>query len=713
MLVGNYNPLLVVVSLLVAILASFTALDMAGRITKAKADSRATLWLIGGACAMGFGIWSMHFIGMLAFSLPIPLGYDLINTLQSLLIAVVASGFALWLVSQPTLPHMRLALGGALLGIGIASMHYLGMNALKMRPGIVYDRTWFAISIAVALAAAWAALYIAFRLRSGKEGFGTRVAAAATMGVAIVGMHYTGMAAANFPLDSVCGAAVTGGLPNGWLAAFVVVLTLAILAIILGVSWMDHVMHARLLHFRNTMLTASLDDARKELNQASQHDPLTHLPNRQRLIDHLANRLQPNTAEARPLAVLMLGLDGFRYVNETYGYQAGDTVLVNVAEQITLRLGDGDLACRVAGDQFVLTMDGASAEGAADLADELIREVTTLRIGGKPINITASVGIACYPDNADNERKLLSCVDLALQQAKNAGRNTRSQFADWMFEDAEQNQQLLADLRQAIGTSDLFLYYQPKFRSSDGSIYGAEALLRWRHPRHGMIATDRMIQLAERHGLINQLGNWVLDEACRQLRCWHDAGHTGWTIAVNLSPLQLSGPQLYEEVLATLHRHELSAQSLILEITENSIMRDPQANLELLRRLTALGIGLAVDDFGTGYSSLLYLKRLPATEIKIDHQFVGTLEQSKDDVVIISAIIELGHALNMQVVAEGVETTGQRDCLKRLQCDYMQGYLLGRPVSAETFYRQHGQLANPALEAVAASLDAATGAASW
>jgi diguanylate cyclase (GGDEF)-like protein len=699
MLVGNYNPLLVVVSLLVAILASFTALDMAGRVTRAKAGRASWLWLAGGACAMGFGIWSMHFIGMLAFRLPIPLGYDLWNTLQSLLIAVVASAFALWLVSQPTLPHFRLALGATLMGLGIASMHYLGMAAMKMQPGIVYDKFWFVLSVVVAIAAAWAALFIAFRLRSGKQGLSPRLAAAVAMGVAIVGMHYTGMAAAQFPAGSVCGAAVTGGLPNEWLAAFVVVLTVAILAVALSVSWLDQLMHARLLHLRNTMLVSSLDDARKELAHASHHDPLTQLPTRQRLQAYVDSQLQRDGEASKPFTVLMLGLDGFRHVNQAYGHQTGDLVLVNVAEQLKELLKPGEFASRLGGDQFVLVVDSTDEVVVTELADQLIQRINAIRVAGRSINITASVGIVIHSAGGTTEQRLMSSVETAFQHAKNAGRNTYTMFADWMYQDAEQNGRLLTDLRSAIGTSQLFLHYQPKAKGGTGVVNGAEALLRWRHPQHGMIPTERMIRLAEQNGLINPIGSWVLDEACRQLRCWHDAGYEDWKISVNLSPVQLSSPHLYDEIQSALTRHELAPQSLILEITENAMMRDPKDNLELLRNLTRTGIGLAIDDFGTGYSSLLYLKRLPATELKIDHEFIKTLEQTTEDIIIISAIISLGHALNMEIVAEGVETPGQRVHLERLGCDCLQGYLIGRPVSAETFFRQHGtkqQLIAPA-----------------
>ena len=324
MLVGSYTPWLVVVSLLVAILASFTALDMANRVTTAPSPRISVLWLLGGGCAMGLGIWSMHFIGMLAFKLPIPLGYDLELTAVSLLAAMASSIFALWLVSRATLPHSRLALGALLMGSGIATMHYLGMAAMLMRPGIEYHPGWFTLSLIIAVAASWVALYVAFRLRHNETRLQHRVAPAVVLGAAIVGMHYTGMAAAQFPADSICGAAAGTGLQTQWLAALVMVLTIAILAVVLLVSWLDQRQQAQLLRLRNQHLRSSLDDAHAELSQAALHDPLTHLPNRLLLQQRIEQALVDAEQRGGRFAVMFMDLDGFKQVNDAYGHQTGD-----------------------------------------------------------------------------------------------------------------------------------------------------------------------------------------------------------------------------------------------------------------------------------------------------------------------------------------------------------------------------------------------------
>ena len=701
MLIGSYTPWLVVISFLVAALASFTALDMASRVTTAATPRTTWLWLVGGGCAMGLGIWSMHFIGMLAFQLPIPLGYALGLTTVSLLAAMASSIFALWLVSQPTLPHGRLASGAVLMGSGIAAMHYLGMAALHMQPGIDYHAGWVALSLLIAVAASWTALFIAFRLRSTHRRLRDRIAPALVLGTAIVGMHYTGMAAARFPAGSICGAAAGDGLQAQWLALVVLALTLAILAVVLIVSWLDQRMEAQLLRLRNTDLSISLDDAHAELTQAALHDPLTRLPNRRLLQQRIEQSLAEAEQRGSRFAVMFMDLDGFKQVNDAYGHQTGDALLVAVADRTRKLLRPADMLARLGGDEFVLVVPIENDEDVATLASRIIQTV-----GREPLlprhdlQVTASIGIAICPDHAASERQLMAFADAAMYQAKEAGRNAYVLFADWMNDSAEQQFQLLADLRRAIGSEQLFLHYQPKTRVAGQSISGAEALIRWRHPQQGLIPPDRFIRLAERSGVINEIGRWALDEACRQLRVWHEAGHDGWTVSVNLSPIQFASPNLLQEVRDALQTHRIEPRRLILEITENTVMRDTEASLTLLQAMAALGVGISIDDFGTGYSSLLYLKRLPATEIKIDHAFVRDLENSSEDVVIVSAIVALGHALDMDIVAEGVETAGQRAYLERLGCDYLQGYLLGRPVDAQRFMQLH-DLPRPRVEVAA------------
>jgi diguanylate cyclase (GGDEF)-like protein len=680
MLTAHYDSLLVLISLLVAILASYTALDMAGRINSTH-DKGATLWLVGGAIAMGIGIWSMHFIGMLSFKLPIALGYDLSITVLSLLIAIVASGFALWRISQAELPFMKLLGSAVLMGIAIAAMHYTGMAAMRMTPGIEYDPWLFALSILIAISASGAALWIAFRLRRNTPNVGRlRAMAAIVMGTAIIGMHYTGMAAANFPQGSICSAAVEGVSP-GWLAIVVIVTTLAVLAIALLTSVLD----AR-LDSQTGKLVRSLALANQELTKQALQDSLTKLPNRTLLEDRLDQMVHKAVREQGRFALMFIDLDGFKAINDSLGHHIGDLLLIDVAQRIRDSIRAQDTAARLGGDEFVMLIEVKEPEDAASVADKLC---TTLNqpfyIAQYNLGISASIGIAVYPEDGKSRHDLLVHADAAMYHTKSTGRNGYHFFESSMNINAHNQLQVIQDLRMALERKEFRLHYQPKFSTSDGVVVGAEALLRWQHPVRGIIAPADFIGLAEKTGLIVPIGEWVLDEACRQMRKWYDEGYQQWKMAVNLSSVQFSNDNLVQMVRETLARNNLPATSLMLEVTESTAMHNVEASLTILEQLVKLGVEISIDDFGTGYSSLLYLKRLPATELKIDRGFIRDLAQGTDDASIVSAIVALGRSLNLRIVAEGVETEKQQEFLTTLGCDTLQGYFMGHPMASEQF----------------------------
>lgn len=681
MLTGSYSSSLVLISLCVAILASYTALDLTGRIATAKGRA-AWLWMGGGALAMGIGVWSMHFIGMLAFSLPIDLGYDLALTAFSLLIAVLSSGFALWLVSQPSLPWLQLGFGALIMGAGIACMHYTGMAALRMLPGIDYDPTLFGASLLIAVGASAAALWIAFRLRAHTPYVRQiRGLAAVVMGVAIVGMHYTGMAAANFPEGSFCGALAAGGLQGDGLVYLVLITTLAVLAVALLTSVLD----AR-LEARTAELARSLTLANQELTQLALHDTLTDLPNRTLLADRIEQAIAKVAEQGGCFALMFIDLDGFKPVNDAFGHHIGDLLLKAVAARLRGHLHSQDTLARIGGDEFVLLVELREPNDAMDVAVKQVNLMSRpFRVAEHDLQLTASLGIVLYPGNGLDQHELLRNADAAMYHAKSAGKNGYSFFDASMNSNARQQLQLLQDLRQALEQRQFRLHYQPKFDAQNCQPIGAEALLRWEHPQQGLLLPDRFIGLAEKTGLIIPIGEWVLIEACRQMRQWLDQGHHGWRMAVNLSAIQFCHAGLVESVARALQQNSLPANCLTLEITETTAMHDADASLTVLQRLSDMGVDLSIDDFGTGYSSLMYLKRLPANELKIDRGFVRDLEQDSDDAAIVSAIVALGQALGLRIVAEGVETDRQQDFLTRLGCDSLQGYLLGQPVPAEQF----------------------------
>jgi diguanylate cyclase (GGDEF)-like protein len=680
MMLRSYDHRIVVISILVAMLASYTALDMANRIAINR-TSAARWWLAGGSLAMGIGIWSMHFIGMLAFRLPIALSYDVWLSLLSLLLAMLVSAFALWQVSLPELPMRRLLLGALAMGTGIAAMHYIGMASMRMSPGVIYDPRWFALSLLIAVNAAGAALWIAFKLRQNiKQGRLARAAAALVMGLAIAGMHYSGMAGAQFPLGSICTALVDGFSPS-WLAVVVVIGTLAVLTIALLTSVLD----AR-LETRTAKLAHSLARANQELTQQALHDGLTKLPNRVLFEDRLDQELQNAAREHRHFALMFIDLDGFKAINDELGHHVGDLLLIEVARTVQGAMVGGDTVARLGGDEFVVLIDVVQPEDAAQVADRLVTLIgLPFTVESHDLQVSASIGIAIYPEDGTTRHEMLVNADAAMYHTKRSGRNGYNFFAPSMNANAHHQLQLLHDMRRAIENQEFVVHYQPKFATRDESVLGAEALVRWQHPVRGLMPPDEFIPLAEKSGLIVPIGEWVLDQACAQMKKWIEMGHHDWKMAVNFSAVQFAHEGLVGIVKETLERYDLPPQCLTLEVTETTAMENVEASMITLEKIAALGVDISIDDFGTGYSSLLYLKRLPANELKIDRGFVRNLALGSDDEAIVAAVVALGRALNLRIVAEGVETEAQQLFLDEAGCDALQGFLLGRPMLPEQF----------------------------
>ncbi|KPW90471.1 putative bifunctional diguanylate cyclase/phosphodiesterase, partial [Pseudomonas syringae pv. coryli] len=585
MLIGSYIPSLVVISILVAILAAYTALDLVGRIVSARGRA-VHLWTAGGAIAMGVGTWSTHFIGMLAFVLPIDLGYDVPLVLLSLLIAIGFSGFALWLATQPRLPALQLSLGAVLLGLGISAMHYTGMAAMRMQPGIQYTPWLFVLSVVIAIAASAAALRIAFHLRQQRPRvYLLRASAALLLGLAVIGMHYTGMAAANFADGSFCGA-LSQGLSSNGLDRIVLVASLSILGIALFSCILDS--H---LETRTAVLADSLTQANLELTHLALHDNLTGLPNRALLTERIDRAMKRATETGGCFALMFMDLDGFKPVNDAFGHHTGDLLLRQVALRLRNSLHRRDTLARVGGDEFVLLVELQNPEDALAVARRQVNEVgNPFNIGEHQLQISLSIGICMYPGNGSTQHELLINADAAMYHTKAAGKNGYSFFDASMNSNARNQLQMSQDLHKAIKHRQFCIYYQPKFDAMTGLPVGAEALLRWNHPEQGVLGPDLFISMAEKTGLIIQIGEWVLDEACRQMREWYAQGYSHWRIAVNLSALQFCHSGLVTAVADTLARHQLPANCLTLEITETTAMHDADASLAVLRRLSEMGV---------------------------------------------------------------------------------------------------------------------------
>ncbi|MEA3115890.1 MAG: diguanylate cyclase [Caballeronia sp.] len=674
---GVYNPLLVCLSLMVAFLASYTAVELSGGLNALASAKRRPLWLVGGAMSMGLGIWSMHFIGMLAFSLPIAVGYDFSITAASLLLAISVSLIALATASRGALSRRRLCAAGTIMGIGVAGMHFTGMHALQMSPGIEYTIWKVALSVGVAIAASMAALWLAFRLRSpGIENLAVkRLGAAFIMAIAITGMHYLGMSAANFATGSLC---LSGEkLDPNWLAFIVTATSFAVLVGTLA-----------LLGFHTSSLSISLKRANRQLHYLGTHDALTKLPNRQQLSLRIAQAVDECTRKESAFAVLFIDLDGFKSINDSLGHGVGDDLLQVCAERLCQDLRRTDMVARLGGDEFVIVVeDVADASSAVAVANGVLRRLSEeVVVNGLPLRVSASIGIAFYPRDGGNANELLHSADAAMYAAKQSGRNTFRVFEPQMNHVALKSLILQRDLHRALSDGELSVSFQPKFSVASQSVTGVEALIRWHHPELGEIPPLEFIPIAERSGLIVEIGDWVLHEVCRNIALWDAQGLPALTVAVNLSPIQCNVPDLVARIDALIAEAGVDPCRLMFEITETTAMQNIENTRCTIEALQSRGYTVAVDDFGTGYSSLGYLQRFKFDQIKIDGSFMRDLGSAgQRGGALLSAVVSLARALQIEVVAEGVETESQFRTLGELACDQAQGFLLSRPLPATEF----------------------------
>jgi diguanylate cyclase (GGDEF)-like protein/PAS domain S-box-containing protein len=433
-----------------------------------------------------------------------------------------------------------------------------------------------------------------------------------------------------------------------------------------------------------------MKESETRLEFLAHHDPLTHLPNRLLFNTRLDQALHQAQREDRRLAVLLLDLDRFKDINDSYGHLAGDELLQHVAERLTQRLRQSDTLARLGGDEFALLMhDLRHDDDAARLAAELLGALSEpwRSSEGVEVSVGVSIGICIYPDHGRTAQTLLQGADAALYRAKGDGRGIYRYYADEMTQSARERLHLESRLRRALAEGQLRLHYQPQIDLCSGRILGVEALVRWQDPEHGLIQPERFIPVAETTHLISEIGAWVLGEACRQARAWLDAGLPALTMAVNVSPRQFHHADLAGQVMQILLETGLPPTHLELELTEGALMEREQEALQVLQRLRSIGVGVAIDDFGTGFSSLASLKRFPIDVLKIDRSFIADIPANSDDMEIAAAIIAMGHSLGIQVLAEGVETVEQLAFLRLQNCDRYQGFLHSRPLSAEAFER--------------------------
>ncbi|MEM9626543.1 MAG: EAL domain-containing protein [Pseudomonadota bacterium] len=412
------------------------------------------------------------------------------------------------------------------------------------------------------------------------------------------------------------------------------------------------------------------------------HDALTDLPNRSVFDTNLEDCLEMATRTGERLAVLFLDLDRFKMVNDTLGHSVGDALLVELGKRLRASLRESDIVARMGGDEFILVLRHLSCRNDATMKANRILDAIhpPFELEGHELHVTASIGISMFPDDGKTSEHLLKMADLALYRAKDEGRNRAQLCTPTMDASAQQQMRLETDLRNAIELEQLTLLYQPQIHLHSGRLVGVETLARWQHPELGFISPSQFIPLAEETGLIHDLGLWVLRSACKQHKRWRDAGLDKLRLAVNMSGRQLQRAGFERDLMSVLDECDMDFECLELELTE-SILMQPGESGDILSSLTGKGINLALDDFGTGYSALSYLRRFPIDRIKIDRSFVNEIDSNQSDAALARAIVGMAHGLNMQVIAEGVETDAQLSLLKHYGCDEAQGYLLAKPMA--------------------------------
>ena len=429
-------------------------------------------------------------------------------------------------------------------------------------------------------------------------------------------------------------------------------------------------------------------ESEQQIYQLAHRDTLTGMANRLAFNQTLVHELEAAKLDQTVLALAFIDLDRFKDINDIFGHDVGDQLLIQAAQRLKNAVRDTDLVARLGGDEFVVILSPVVDSVSAAQVAEKIREALDhpYDIDGKVLRSTPSIGMAFYPDDGGTGDVLMKKADTAMYHAKALGRNNVQLYAHGMEEATRQRIELEQELRLALDAGQFELHYQPQLERETLRCLGVEALVRWRHPVRGLVPPLQFIPVAEESGIIIPLGEWVLNEACRQLRAWRDLGLTDITMSVNLSAQQLGHALLLESIEGAVALHELPGACLELEITESMLMENIDSNIEKLKAIRKMGVKLAIDDFGTGYSSLSYLKLLPIDALKLDRSFVKDIETDPSDEAICMSTITLAHNLGLKVIAEGVETQGQLDFLALHHCDIFQGYLFSRPLPAEQLF---------------------------
>lgn len=675
MLHVSWDPVLIGISFLVAFIAAFVSLDSAGKVA-ISVRRESTFWRLSGGITLGIGIWSMHFIGMLAMKMSMPLNYHLPLTALSFAIALIAASLAIHIaISGIPLSRIRLLAATTVLSMGMVAMHYVGMAAIAGHGAIVWNQGLVALSVIIAVAASGLGLRLAFTPRqTTRQALLNRLAASLIVATAISAMQYTGMSAATFSHHN---HELHTGLSQVELAVCVAGITLVTLGMMLIIAMLDS-------HMRTSQLVETLSHLNKQLTQQRHFDALTGLPNRAQIDTCLLNCMEDSALQQRRFAVAFIDLDRFKIVNDTWGHHIGDQLLIASSQRILACLDDTMTLARLGGDEFILLMPENDTEAISSRMDRIANALRMpFSLSGHIIRVSLSAGLSFYPEHGTTTHELRVKADVAMYHVKQQGRDGWAIYQPEMEATVTTAPAFLQGLSQALARNEFELWYQPKYTASDHTLTGFEALLRWRHPEHGLLLPGAFLATLEDTGLMLSVGKWVIQQACSQLCQWTQQGHTDWSLAINLSPTQFEQHDIVDIVSSALARYQIPPSRLTLEITESAALKNLGRSIEILNAFSTAGITVSIDDFGTGYSNMLMLKSLPARELKIDRIFIKDINENNKSSKIVSTIIDIAHSMNLRVVAEGIETPEQERLLTQMGCGVLQGFLYAQPIPVQ------------------------------
>ncbi|ADI29210.1 bifunctional diguanylate cyclase/phosphodiesterase [Methylotenera versatilis] len=674
---SHYNIKLIVLSMLLGYFAVLLTFNLVGKLYKSQVNDKKSL-LVYSSITVGSSLWVIHFIDVLAFPVIKSTGFTVIYLALAWLAALLFSAIVLHISSQKTLPANTLIIGGLIASISAYTIFYFSIASMEIQPAVTFTPLISSIALITTFSVTLLSILIFFWIKnySGKYQLLTKSIFAVLTSLAITGVHLVYMASIEVPLNAY-------SVTNAQLDSTLLGVTIALGLICLFLAGFIVAIFYDKFGYDTFKFNPLKSENAQETSRLALVDTLTQLPNRRALMQHLEAATRRCDRNGASLAVAFIDVDNFKQINDTLGHQVGDLALQKVARRLVTAVRGCDEVARIGGDEFIAIIE--EVDSYEDCITVIERMVSAVResctINHSEVHLSISAGVAIYPKDG-NIQQLISAADTAMYRAKKDGKNQYRFFDSEIASAADHLLEMQHDLKNALANDELTLHYQIKIDSITREPVGAEALLRWNHPVKGLLYPGDFMLAADRFGLSYAISDWVIEESCRTLQQLTSLS-IPFNISVNISHQQMINANLVSNINAMLSRYDLPKTSLIIEMTESTALKNQAIFNNQLARFKEAGIKVTLDDFGTYSSSLTNLQKWQVSELKLDPTFIEDIETNNRTRGVIQAVIELAHALDLNVVAEGIETEGQRVLLADLGCDEMQGYFISRPLPEE------------------------------